>query len=260
MFSHCVKRFHRKKGKKKKKKNSICLCIYAHTCVLAWNRIFPGPLSVPMQTRWGHLCSCWGFKYFGCIADKFITLRQEDKCVCLGQDNESVYFGRQTVRLILEGDPDQGFGTETRKLLLKIKWCQHQKWRPMCVGRRWAGLLRDITVCMTISGQHITLNTFSWAFFSPSNTLNLDYSHEPARWHTHTHTHTHTLNSSVSEELYHSVSLICRPVLGGIRSMESFKSDTAAETDRRGHLWRTLTGHFPSPQDHSHSVFDGAIE
>lgn len=42
--------------------------------------------------------------------------------------------------------------------------------------------------------------------------------------------------------------------------MESFKSDTAAETDRGDHLWRTLREHFASPQDHSYSFFDGAIE
>lgn len=53
----------------------------------------------------------------------------------------------------------------------------------MCVGRRWVGLLRDITVCMTINGvsEYISLG------FSFRNTLNLDYSHEPAYWNTHTH-------------------------------------------------------------------------
>ncbi len=131
----------------------------------------------------------------------------------------------------------------------------------MCVGRRWAGLLRDITVCMTINGQHITLNTFSFFFFVIPWTWTTAMSlHTHTHTHTHTHKHTHTQTHAhkippVSEELYHRIGLICRPVLGGIRSMEGFKSDTAAEIDRRNHLWRTLREHFPSPQDHSYSFF-----
>lgn len=68
------------------------------------------------------------------------------------------------------------------------------------------------------------------------------------------HTHTHKIYPSPRSCITASV-LICRPVLGGIRSMESFKSDTAAETDRGDHLWRTLTEHFPAPQDHSYPFF-----
>lgn len=51
----------------------------------------------------------------------------------------------------------------------------------------------------------------------------------------------HTHNSSVSKEPYHSVGLICRPVLGGIRSMERLKSDTAAETVRADRHWQTVS-------------------
>jgi len=50
--------------------------------------------------------------------------------------------------------------------------------------------------------------------------------------------------------MYRSFGLTCRPVLGGIRSEESFKSDTATDTDRKDHLWRTLRERFPSTQDH----------
>lgn len=94
---------------------------------------------------WPVLCSYCSFKCFKCIVDGLqqweASLPKDRKAVCVSwtsgstimslfilEDRQCAHLVRWTRSRIWDRNP---------KLLLKIKWCQHQKWRPMCVGRHW---------------------------------------------------------------------------------------------------------------------------
>lgn len=74
-----------------------------YLCVLVWNRISPGLLSILMENICVHVEALYMFE---CVASVTGIITQR-------QDNESFYFGRQTVRVVLLDQPDQGFGTKT---------------------------------------------------------------------------------------------------------------------------------------------------